>query len=211
LKVLLKHGANRRLKTNDGMIAYDLTKSEDLKNMISATNIELYDWLQKLDLGNCCKSLGDEEITVELLKKITDDELKDMGLKLGARKKILLNININSDQIVKEEEYLTNVEIGSSIGGGAFGSVFKGTWDGTTLIALKKLNAEELSKDFDSEVSILKDLHHPNIVGFLGIYLDREKKMSNIFVPNFYLKEVWIIYYEKWKFHYKTRFLLQWK
>jgi len=67
--------------------------------------------------------------------------------------------------------FLNTTFLAAAIGGGAFGSVFKGIWGGTTAVALKMLRIEdEMKKEFEAEASILKSLHHPHIVAFLGIY-----------------------------------------
>jgi hypothetical protein len=92
------------------------------------TNINLYDWLHRNELDSCCKAFGDEEVTLELLSTLSDDDLKGMGLKLGARKKILQILSNSPKENSNELQYITDVEVGDSIGGGAFGSVFKGTF-----------------------------------------------------------------------------------
>ena len=74
-------------------------------------------------------------------------------------------------QIAYEE-----LELESKIGEGGFGEVFRGKWRGTT-VAVKTLkgggptlNPKEVEK-FSKEVSILRALHHPNLVLFLGACL----------------------------------------
>lgn len=74
-------------------------------------------------------------------------------------------------QIAYEE-----LELESKIGEGGFGEVFRGKWRGTT-VAVKtlkgggpSLNPKEVEK-FSKEVSILRALHHPNLVLFLGACL----------------------------------------
>ncbi|MEM3062175.1 MAG: protein kinase [Nitrososphaerota archaeon] len=65
---------------------------------------------------------------------------------------------------------IQNIEIGNRLGGGNFGDVFKGTWNGTTTVALKKLKSSEHLEEFAKEADVLQSLNHPNIVRFLGIY-----------------------------------------
>ena len=68
------------------------------------------------------------------------------------------------------------LELECKIGEGGFGEVFRGKWRGTT-VAVKtlkgggpSLNPKEVEK-FSKEVSILRSLHHPNLVLFLGACL----------------------------------------
>jgi hypothetical protein len=49
---------------------------------------------------------------------------------------------------------LTDVEIGKKLGSGKFGTVFKGIWQKTTDVALKKLNDGQ-KDEFLSELRIL--------------------------------------------------------
>lgn len=60
---------------------------------------------------------------------------------------------------------------GEKIGGGCFGSVYKGTCRGLT-VAIKKLVKQDLDpkvmEDFRKEVDILTQMRHPNVVLFLG-------------------------------------------
>jgi serine/threonine protein kinase len=72
-----------------------------------------------------------------------------------------------------ESDAITNVEIGERIGGGNFGDVYKGTWNRTP-VALKKLKQDQM-QDFVHELVTLKNLRHPNIVAFLGIYTSKSQ------------------------------------
>lgn len=54
------------------------------------------------------------------------------------------------------------------VGGGGYGDVFKGTWEGA-LVAVKKFGKRYLAtkkalKDFIKEIEVLNQLRHPNIV-----------------------------------------------
>jgi len=60
------------------------------------------------------------------------------------------------------------MEIQERLGGGKFGDVYKGLWNGTA-VALKTLKSGELS-EFESEVQMLSTLNHPHVVRFLGLY-----------------------------------------
>jgi len=66
---------------------------------------------------------------------------------------------------------VADTRIEERIGKGNFGEVYRGVWRGTE-VAIKKLPAhvltEQLMKDFQKEVALLKALRHPNVVQFLG-------------------------------------------
>ncbi|PRP88996.1 adenosine 3'-phospho 5'-phosphosulfate transporter 2 isoform 2 [Planoprotostelium fungivorum] len=50
------------------------------------------------------------------------------------------------------------------------GEAFKATYSDTTTVALKKLMTEEDRSDFMRESIVLRSLHHPNLVQFLGLW-----------------------------------------
>jgi serine/threonine protein kinase len=51
--------------------------------------------------------------------------------------------------------------------------VYKGTWQGLTEVALKQLTNSE-STALLNEIKLLKDLNHPNIVRYFGVYKSPE-------------------------------------
>mmetsp|Transcript_13854 Transcript_13854/g.19241 ORF Transcript_13854/g.19241 Transcript_13854/m.19241 type:complete len:752 (-) Transcript_13854:300-2555(-) len=65
---------------------------------------------------------------------------------------------------------ISNIQIQEKLGGGNFGEVFKGIWNGTTPVALKKLKSREQLQEFAQEAKVLLSLNHPNIVRCLGIH-----------------------------------------
>ncbi|KAG6957675.1 hypothetical protein JG687_00009839 [Phytophthora cactorum] len=68
---------------------------------------------------------------------------------------------------IREEDLVVD----SAIGRGVFGVVYKGSYFGTP-VAIKKLHVSGVPKntlmEFEKECSIMKGLHHPNIVLFMG-------------------------------------------
>lgn len=76
------------------------------------------------------------------------------------------------------ELMLDGVTVQEKIGAGNFGDVYKGEWMGVT-VALKSLKGRaspEKSQDFEQEAMLLKELRHPNIVSFFGIYVQGKQQ-----------------------------------
>ncbi|XP_076918492.1 serine/threonine-protein kinase EDR1-like [Bidens hawaiensis] len=65
----------------------------------------------------------------------------------------------------------SELTVGSRVGIGFFGEVFRGTWNGIE-VAIKVLLEQEVSteniEDFCNEISILSRLRHPNVILFIG-------------------------------------------
>ncbi|RQM27572.1 hypothetical protein B5M09_011667 [Aphanomyces astaci] len=84
------------------------------------------------------------------------------------RKLVLTNAVEPEDGFLITEK---DVVCGDSIGKGVFGVVYSGTYFGTP-VAIKKLPIGAVPKntmiEFHKECSIMKGLHHPNIVLFMG-------------------------------------------
>ena len=54
---------------------------------------QIADWLEKLDLGQYAERFAENEIDVSVLPDLTDQDLKDIGIPLGHRRKIFAAIN----------------------------------------------------------------------------------------------------------------------
>ncbi|CAM0884022.1 unnamed protein product [Alopecurus aequalis] len=66
----------------------------------------------------------------------------------------------------------------NKLGGGAFGSVFKGSLSEGTLVAVKKLEGfRQGEKQFRAEVSTLGTVRHVNLIRLLGFCSDRTRKL----------------------------------
>ncbi|OWM78711.1 probable serine/threonine-protein kinase SIS8 [Punica granatum] len=65
----------------------------------------------------------------------------------------------------------SELTVGTRVGIGFFGEVFRGVWNGTD-VAIKVLLEQDLTaenmEDFCNEISILSRLRHPNVILFLG-------------------------------------------
>jgi class 3 adenylate cyclase/predicted ATPase len=57
------------------------------------------DWLAKLDLGQYAQRFAENAIDVSVLQYLTDEDLKELGLPLGHRRKILAAINRTAESI----------------------------------------------------------------------------------------------------------------
>ena len=57
---------------------------------------QIADWLEKLDLGQYAERFAENEIDVSVLPHLTDQDLKDLGVPLGHRRKIFAAINRGS-------------------------------------------------------------------------------------------------------------------
>ncbi|CAN4103230.1 unnamed protein product [Withania somnifera] len=65
----------------------------------------------------------------------------------------------------------SELTVGTRVGIGFFGEVFRGIWNGTDVaikIFLEQDLTEENMEDFCNEISILSRLRHPNVILFLG-------------------------------------------
>jgi len=69
---------------------------------------------------------------------------------------------------------LKNIVILDKLGGGNFGEVYKGKWKNSVDVALKKLKDIQQIQSFESEAIMLRNLRHPNIIQYLGLFIDLE-------------------------------------
>lgn len=104
-----------------------------------------------------------------ILTKYVGDEKWDDHIIFPDRKLVnARTMNVEDDGLsIKEEDLIVE----AAIGRGVFGVVYKGSYFGTP-VAIKKLHTSSVPKntlaEFDKECSIMKGLHHPNIVLFMG-------------------------------------------
>src|SRR5499427_3639193 len=50
---------------------------------------QIEDWLEKLGLGECARRFVENDIDLSVLPQLTDQDLKDIGVSLGHRRRIL--------------------------------------------------------------------------------------------------------------------------
>jgi class 3 adenylate cyclase/predicted ATPase len=65
---------------------------------------QIADWLQKLGLGQFAQTFAENEIDVSVLSHLTDQDLKDIGIPLGPRRKILAAIGTGAATAQAEPE-----------------------------------------------------------------------------------------------------------
>ncbi|KAL8194108.1 hypothetical protein R6Q57_026350 [Mikania cordata] len=76
------------------------------------------------------------------------------------------------------------------IGSGAFGNVYKGTFEGDVTLAIKKARDDSYTstEEFRNEVKLISKVKHPNLVGLVGYCEETGKKGVQIlvyeYVPN---------------------------
>jgi class 3 adenylate cyclase/predicted ATPase len=71
---------------------------------------QIADWLQKLDLSEYAERFAENKIDISVLPHITDQDLKDIGIPLGHRRKILAAINQGTASIQPVAEATRGVE-----------------------------------------------------------------------------------------------------
>lgn len=91
----------------------------------------------------------------------------------SARSSILLEVVDKGYPLVVDVPTINGVKIETKIGEGNFSSVSKGSWDGNS-VACKALKDQSLMKEVEREAQTMKNLTHPNILTFYGIYKDSQ-------------------------------------
>ncbi|RYR68590.1 hypothetical protein Ahy_A03g015069 isoform C [Arachis hypogaea] len=88
--------------------------------------------------------------------------------------KVLESQMFNNKPLLPFEEWnidFSELTVGTRVGIGFFGEVFRGMWNGTN-VAIKVFLEQDLTaenmEDFCNEISILSRLRHPNVILFLG-------------------------------------------
>lgn len=148
---------------------------------------ELRAWLRERGLESAYGALAAEEVTtLAALRLLSEDDLKALRLKVGVR--LCLRRELLKEQRaacapcaaspapprgLPDECTLTAVAKVRQIGGGNFGTVYEGLWEGTTPVAMKKLLKQD-DREFKNELALLKSLRHPNCVILYGLYTDGE-------------------------------------
>ena len=76
------------------------------------------------------------------------------------------------EQTRAEDVYLSDIHVGVRVGEGRSGEVFVGLWNNTTQVACKRARGRASCDDLENEVAVLKELNHPHVVRFYGLFRD---------------------------------------
>jgi hypothetical protein len=92
---LLKHGAKRDIKSTEDppQLPKDLAKDPGILSSLEAVDMDLFVWLHTHNLDELCVTLQTEGVTLPLLATLSEEEMKEMDIKLGLRKKLTMAIN----------------------------------------------------------------------------------------------------------------------
>ena len=71
---------------------------------------QIADWLQRLGLGQYAERFAENEIDVSVLPHLTDQDLKDIGVPLGPRRKILAAITAETGTTNATPEPAASIE-----------------------------------------------------------------------------------------------------
>ncbi|KAG5517056.1 hypothetical protein RHGRI_037715 [Rhododendron griersonianum] len=101
-------------------------------------------------------------------------ELSGSADMISSWNKVLESSNISDKLLLPFQEWnidFSELTVGTRVGIGFFGEVFRGIWNGTD-VAIKVFLEQDLTveniEDFCNEISILSRLRHPNVILFLG-------------------------------------------
>jgi serine/threonine protein kinase len=117
-----------------------------------------------------------------------------------------LQTEVGEGMMFKEDNFLTSanmvrwildfkeVTMGKQVGMGSYGMVYKGVWKGVE-VAVKRFIKQKLDErrmlEFRAEMAFLSELHHPNIVLFIGACVKRPNLcIVTEFVKQGSLKEI---------------------
>ncbi|EGG13259.1 LISK family protein kinase [Cavenderia fasciculata] len=84
--------------------------------------------------------------------------------------------------------------IGQQIGAGSYGMVYKGSYFKSE-VAIKKITSHqrEFKKYLKREVSVLKNIQHPNIVQFIGVYYEPTSTTQQCLPIHLQSNSTWIV------------------
>ncbi|PIA34033.1 hypothetical protein AQUCO_03900142v1 [Aquilegia coerulea] len=114
------------------------------------------------------------EYRVQALETNNDMEFVRNAELLSAWNRVLESTTSQNRPLLPYQEWnidFSELTVGTRVGIGFFGEVFRGVWNGTD-VAIKIFLEQDLTtenmEDFCNEITILSRLRHPNVILFLG-------------------------------------------
>ncbi|KAD7479080.1 hypothetical protein E3N88_02216 [Mikania micrantha] len=123
-----------------------------------------------------------KKVVLERFKQLVENKKVD---KMDAHELMLRKF-----QVEELELATNNFAEKCLIGSGAFGNVYKGTFEGDVTLAIKKARDDSYTstEEFRNEVKLISKVKHPNLVGLVGYCEETGKKGVQIlvyeYVPN---------------------------
>lgn len=179
-----------------GMVDSRELMDEARRNAVKKSGVDpgLVSLLAELGLERYTEAFIEEEWDFDSLLEVTQEDLVDMGLKAGARRKLMTAImrvrverhpsssNLSdSGEVTQSAPDLLRRSYGSNkppweidyealqlqgyLGKGFYGNVYKGLW-GNVEVAIKKVTRQMDVSKWLLEVNLLFSLRHPNVVSF---------------------------------------------
>ncbi|XP_022739433.1 serine/threonine-protein kinase EDR1-like isoform X2 [Durio zibethinus] len=165
----------------------DRNESQDLQKNLSNFHLDGHDKIAggRSALYNLCKNQINSQKAISLPSSphgyrrqtsersgvsayVANDEM------VATWNKILESPMFNNNPLLPYPEWnidFSELTVGTRVGIGFFGEVFRGVWNGTD-VAIKVFLEQDLTaenmEDFCNEISILSRLRHPNVILFLG-------------------------------------------
>ncbi|XP_014770309.1 serine/threonine-protein kinase PAK 2 isoform X2 [Octopus bimaculoides] len=159
-------------------------KPSDIKIMVVASNIrQSDDEIDNISPDECNKEDTDTQKGNDCFDGVVEERVKDNSEEdvITRRKKEDRTKTMSDEEVRKALEALVNSDnpeekytLGADLGAGASGAVSKATDKSTgNVVAIKKMNLHNQPKKelIITEIEVLKEVSHPNLVNFLDCYL----------------------------------------
>jgi serine/threonine protein kinase len=116
---------------------------------------------------------------LDLEKDEKDEKDKpDLGAtELSEKEIVLKTLNFDHNRpSATSGTIMKNIQVVEKVASGQYGEVFRGIWNKSIDVALKKLTNQQAMKDFTREAALLEVFQHPNIVQYLGVFQENSSE-----------------------------------